>query len=119
MHSLSQFSDDKKSFYYYRTSDSCTMVQSVPERIQLFAGIDICRIVENCDNECILTLVNGLNLREYENIFLNFWFYPSTRIDSNDSEGIVIEASDGGTTWDQLAYWNDDNATGSAWNMAS
>ena len=74
---------------------------------------------ENCDNECILTLANGLNLREYENIFLNFWFYPSTRIDSNDSEGIVIEASDGGTTWDQLAYWNDDNATGSAWNMAN
>ncbi len=63
---------------------------------------------DDCDDECILELADPLDLEDYGDVRLGFYYFVDDHAD--DMEGLKVEASDdGGSTWEELFYWNHDN----------
>ena len=59
---------------------------------------------EDCSIKCAMAS-ESMNLSRYESAYLNFWFYASAGMGSN--EGVSLEIStNGGNSWTEIAEWD-------------
>ncbi len=62
---------------------------------------------DNCDNDCILTMNDTVNLSSYSSSVLSFWRYIDSSVDRD--EGLRVEINTGGSSWTEIGRYTDNN----------
>jgi hypothetical protein len=69
---------------------------------------------DNCDNECIITMTNSIDLSTHSSATLSFWRFVDGGLDSG--EYLKIEAYDG-SNWNTLFFWSHRNGDDNKWHQ--